>query len=224
MKTARFLPPLAGLVITVFLFGCATPSSLDGKFYFTINSFHNLTPNTMGHSFIVGGDTNLIGSLENQLYLRIVDQELQSRQHRSVEVTDTPDWIVIVDYENLPGRSYSTTRSVYGTTGGGLEQHQGTVYGSGGTASYQGTTYKYPSFGVVGQANEEVTLIAWRVRLQIYDGAAFRQKRVKQLFDARMVAVGSGGTLSQAFPLLIHELFNDFPGTSGAKREKYVSF
>lgn len=234
MNRAQSLLSIAGLTVTILLAGCGTPgspnsggeasNSSDRKFYLSINSFHDLPSDTTGRSFVVLGDTNLIGSLENESYLQVVGQGFKSHQHRSVQVTDNPDWLVIVEYENLPPQKYSSTHPVYGQTGGRKAQHQGTVYGPGGVTTYQGTTHASPQYGVVGHATDESLFIGWRVRLQIYDGAAYRQNRVKQIYDARMVAAGTGGSLSQAFPLLIREMFRDFPSTSGAKRERYVSY
>jgi hypothetical protein len=191
MKTAHSTVTVAGLSLILLLCGCVTPnglhsddagpSSLERKFYLSITSFHDLPSDTTGRSFVVLGDTNLIGSLEQELYLRVVREEFESHQYRPVEVTDTPDWLVMVEYENLPPKKHSS-------------------------------------------ATEENHFIGWRVRLQIYDGAAYRQRKAKQIFDVRMTAAGTGGSLSQAFPVLMRELFRSFPGTSGAKRGRYVSY
>jgi hypothetical protein len=64
----------------------------------------------------------------------------------------------------------------------------------------------------------------WDVRIEIYDGAAYRGQRVSQLYDARLMATCSAGSGSfiEALPLMLGELFEDFPGENGKSMSKYI--
>jgi hypothetical protein len=215
------------LLLALLLAGCATPSESDshGKLYTSVTIFHSLPTNIIGSTFVVLGDTNLIGSVEHDSYLKLVQTELEARQLRAVDVSDNPDWLVIVHYQVYPPQKFSDSRPVFGQIGGGgYTQHQGTVWGNSGSSSYSGSSYTAPQYGVVGYRNTEGYWFGWGLRIEFYDGAAYRARRVAQRYEAKSIASGRGGSLAEAIPVMVHQIFREFPGKSGVTREKEISY
>jgi hypothetical protein len=164
----------------ILIGGCAVensgrlPRDPSEALFTSITTFHDLPSEVSGKTFTVMGETNLIGSLENQHYLRIVEQHLATK-HTPANIITNSDWLVIVVYTALAPKS-----TEHGLVSGG------------------------------------------RVRLQIFDGGEYRRGRVKQVFDSQMIATGERVSMVEIFPKLMQELFRDFPGKSGVKRERFI--
>jgi hypothetical protein len=215
-------------LVLALLSGCATDghSVPHGKLNTEVTIFHDLPTNLVGTTFmILPADTNLIGSLEYESYLRIIQTELESNQLQCVDsITNNPDWLIFVHFQTYPPHEFSGSTPVFGQTGGGYTFHQGTVWSGGGPMTYSGSSYTAPQFGVVGYRNREHFVFGWGLRIEFYDGAAYRADSMMQKYDAKSIAVGGGGSLSEAVPVLVHEIFREFPGRSSVTRERTVRY
>jgi hypothetical protein len=207
--------------------GCLVPvgSGSHGTLYTRVTVFHDLTTNLVGTTFMaVLADTNLIDSLEYQSYLKLVQTELESNQLQSVDFASNADWLVFVHFRTYPPQKISSSTPVLGQTGGGYTLNQGTVWSGSGPMTYSGSSYTAPQFGIVGYRNSEDYAFSTGLRIEFYDGAAYRAGSLVQRYDAQSIAVGDTGSLSQVVPVLVHEIFRDFPGKSGVERDKYVRY
>lgn len=229
MKSTGWLLSIITTMSLMFalLNGCASNggSHPHGKLSTEVTVFHDLPTNLVGTTFMVlPADTNLIGSLEYESYLKIVQTELESKQLRNVDFASNADWLVFVHFQTYPPHEFSGSTPVFGQTGGGYTFHQGTVWSGGGPMTYSGSSYTAPQFGVVGYRNREHFVFGWGLRIEFYDGAAYRADSMVQKYDAKSIAVGGGGSLSEAVPVLVHEIFHEFPGKSGVTRERTVRY
>jgi len=187
--------------------------------------FHDLPTNVVGSTFVVVGDTNRIGSLEHQSYLSAVQAELERRQLRYIRVPDSADWLVVLHYWDYPVHKMTGSRPVVGqVAGGGYTRHQGTVSHLGTEATYTGSSHTSPQYGVVGYQTTEDYWFAWGLRIEFYDGAAYRSDLVTQRYDARCTGISKGGSRDEAIPVMIREVFRDFPGKAKQRRERKVSY
>ncbi|MGA3284456.1 MAG: hypothetical protein ABSD57_08365 [Verrucomicrobiota bacterium] len=226
MKPAGWL---FGLITTISLMlaGCVMPvgSGSHGRLSTEVTVFHDLPTNLVGTTFmVILSDTNLVGSLEYESYLKLVQTELESKQLRSVDIADNPDWLVFLHFRTYPPQKFSRSTPVFGQTGGGYTLNQGTVWSGSGPMTYSGSSYTAPQSGVVGYRNSEHYAFGWGLRIEFYDGAAYRADSMVQRYDAKSIAVGDGGSLSEVVPVLVHEIFRDFPGKSGVERDRNVRY
>lgn len=158
------------------------------------------------------------GSLEHKTYESLARQELNSKGFREVPV-DQAEVIAFLQYGIDSGREITYSYPIIGQTGTASSYTTGTVqsYG-GGYATYSGTTYNTPSYGVVGTGVGSRTEYGRFLRLDFVDRAALVGGKVKKLYEARVVSRGSSGQLSLVMPSMIRALFEEFPGKSGATR------
>jgi hypothetical protein len=158
------------------------------------------------------------GSLEHKTYQSLLRQELNAKGFREVPIAQA-QVIAFFQYGIDAGREVTYSYPIIGQTGTASSYTTGTVrsYG-GGYATYSGTTYNTPSYGVVGTGVGSRTEYGRFLRLDLVDRAALVGGSVKKLYEGRVTSRGSSGQLSAVMPSMIRALFEDFPGKSGTTR------
>jgi len=127
----------------------------------------------------------------------------------------TADQFALVAYGVDDGKSEVVSYPVYGQTGGGSTYSSGTVSTSSGMASYTGSSYQMPQYGVVGNGVGTVTVFTRVFALDILDGNSFRANAPKKLLELRSKSSGSCSAVATAIPYVIEGAFIGFPAEDG---------
>jgi len=166
-----------------------------------------LQPNTF--NIIPRGE--LADSLEAQTYADMVAAKLSERGW-----TRAPNGDVTVAFGFAidDGTTTVTSRPVIGQTGGGSSTTFGTVSGGGGFATYSGTTYSSPTYGVVGSRQVVETNYERVFVMNMYQTVGG-----KKIYESTVRSTGSSGSFSAVAQCLVDALFQDFPGEATAQHK-----
>jgi hypothetical protein len=157
------------------------------------------------------------GSLEHKTYENLLRQQLNAKDLREAPI-DEADVVGFIQYGIDAGKEVVYSYPIIGQTGTSSSYTTGAVQSYGGYATYSGTTYNTPTYGVVGTGVRSQTEYTRYFRFDIVDRAALAGGTVKKLYEARVVSRGSSGQISMVMPSMIRALFEEFPGKSGSTR------
>lgn len=129
-------------------------------------------------------------SLEHKTYENFVRQHLNAKGYREVSA-DRADLIVFLQYGIDEGRQITYSYPIIGRTGTSSSYTSGSVqsYG-GGYATYSGTTYNTPTYGVVGTGAGSRTEFSRFVRIDFVDRPALASGTVKKLYKGSVTSRG----------------------------------
>lgn len=192
------------------------PVDLTRTFYLTIHSFQKLA-STNPTTFYLTGGTNMQGTVENDLYLGQVRTILGGLGHTETSQQDAK-WLIGLTFENLPDKERTEQVPIYEEK---KERTRGVINTPAGPRFYNSTTARDE---VVGYTTKTQRIIGWFVRLEIYDGEAMKAEKIQQIYDARCTIVGTKGTLPDGMPLLLKEIFKQFPGEPAGTRKNQVFY
>ena len=198
------------VLIAALVSGCMVVRS-------NISVFHDLPPTTQELKYAALPLKGQEGSLEHKSYENLVKAKLNKRGYVETSVADA-DVIVFLDYEIDRGREVVSSYPIIAQTGISSSDTTGTVTNYGGYATYSGTTYHTPTYGVVGTGTRSDTVFTRFLRLDFVDRADLAAGRVIKRYEAKVVSVGSRGQIAAVMPAMIKALFEDFPGKSGSTR------
>lgn len=196
----------AGLLASL-LAGCSSVSA-DVTVFRTADV---LTPNTF--NIVPRGE--LAESLEAAAYGDMVAAKLAERGW-----TRAPDGDVTVSFGFAIDDGTTTVSSVpvFGQTGGGSSTTIGSVHAvGGGSATYSGTTYSAPTYGVVGSNTVVDTNYERVFVMNMYQTA-----NGKKIYESTVRSTGDSGTFSSVAQCLVDALFQDFPGDATAQHKSIV--
>jgi hypothetical protein len=127
-----------------------------------------------------------------------------------------PDMLVYFGYGIDDGQTVSGSMPLYGQTGGGTSYSYGHVNTSYGTsASYSGTTYTAPTYGVVGSIPYSTRIYNRSLWLEILDAKTSTASSPVKVFEGRVQSSGGSSDIAAVLPTMIEALFKNFPGPSG---------
>jgi len=89
------------------------------------------------------------------------------------------------------------------------------VYGSKGSATYSGSSYTMPSYGVVGFANNSVDMYTRAIALDIVDAQSLKNGNPKKVYEMRAKSTGSCSVIAGVFQEILEATFKNFPGENG---------
>lgn len=163
------------------------------------------------------------GSLEHRTYENLLRQQLTAKGYREVPL-EKADLIAFIQYGIDAGTQVAYSYPIMGQTGVASSYTTGRVqsYGSG-YATYSGTTYNTPTYGVVGTGSGSRTEYSRFVRLDLVDRTALAGGNIKKLYEGRVTSQGYSGQLSAVMPAMVRALFEDFPGKSGSTKSITLS-
>lgn len=158
------------------------------------------------------------GSLEHKTYENHIRQQLVAKGYREVPL-ENAEVVVFIQYGIDTGRQIVYSYPIIGQTGVTSSYTTGTIqsYG-GGYATYSGSTFHTPVYGVVGAGTRSRTEYSRFVRLDLVDRAALSGGNIKRVYEGRVTSQGSSGQLSAVMPAMVRALFEDFPGKSESIR------
>ena len=198
------------VLLFVLLGGCATVET-------TVSAFHELEQPLSGVTYVLIPTNEQEGSLEFQSYAKLVKSELGKRG-----MTETPfdqaKYAIYMIYGIDDGKQVVASYPIFGQTGTNRSYTTGTVTSYGNTASYSGTTYKTPIYGVVGSGARTDTVFKRYLNIDIIDIAKSGNGKVQKVYEGKAISSGSSGQLAPVMPAIVRSVFEDFPGKSGASR------
>lgn len=189
----------------------------------TTTIFHAPGHEARGAIFVTAADKKAKGSLEFQSYRSKIEAKLANNGYRTVNSANEADFIAIVSYGIDTGKTSLVSSPVFGQTGGGTTYSSGSVYGYGGSASYSGTSYTMPTYGIVGSATDSVTEYTRSIAIDILDAKSLKRGKVKKKYELRAKSTGSCPVIAEVFDEILEAMFKEFPGVSGKSRTIEVS-
>lgn len=198
-------------LVFALLTGCA--SFVETK----VSAFHELEPSLSGVTYALVPSKEQEGSLEFQSYAKLVKVELEKRG-----MTEAPfnqaKYAIFMFYGIDNGKEVISSYPIFGQTGTGSSYTTGTVTSYGNMATYSGTTYKTPTYGVVGSGTSSDTVFTRYLNIDIIDITKSGNGKVKKVYEGKAISSGSSGQLAPVMPAIVKSVFHDFPGKSGASR------
>lgn len=196
-------------ILAVFLSGCIANVRSD------VTRFHTLGTNTAQKTFVVVPYDDQEGSLEFKTYAAVVAEKLSAFGYQLADSWENADYAVFFQYGIDNGTTVVSSNPIYGQTGGGTTYTSGSLNSLDGSATYSGTSYTSPSFGVVGTSTSTKTVYRRRFTLNITDIKQSTQDNVVDVFQGKVTSDGSSNTFATVSDCLIDAMFKDFPGESG---------
>ncbi len=212
-------------ITTIFFLanGCARVRS-------QITVFHQLPTSLTGKSVAILGAGDKQDTLEFSAYRHIIEAQFHTNGLLISADSKVADYQAVLSYGVDNGKQINSSDSipVFGQTGGGTTAYaSGTINSnSGGAASYSGTSYTPPTYGITGFNNYTTTSTVYGrfLALDMYDRSASEEKgKPVQVYQASVRSEGSCSALAVVFGPMAEALFKDFPGTSGQTRKVTIA-
>jgi hypothetical protein len=209
MSHTKTVVSVSSLLLLIAFSSCSTP-----PIHSNVTTFHPLPPKATisGKIFIVPAK-GIPPSLEFQSYASHIYSTLESKSFVRASSIQDADYIGVFFYGIDGGRDYISSIPIFGQTGGGTTFHTGSIYGSGGSASYSGSSFTPATFGVTGVSTQSGVLFTRIAALTIS-----QRSSSSVIWQGRNMSSGSSGEIAQVLPTMIQALLKDFPGTSGKTR------
>lgn len=204
------------VLVLSFLAGCAVVRS-------QVAVFHELPVKAEPIKYALMPLKEQEGSLEHKSYERLVKTELDKKGFTETPLVDA-EVVVFLDYGIDSGKEMVSSYPIIGRTGTSSSYSSGSVSSYGGYATYSGTTYNTPTYGVVGTGARTDTVFSRYLRLDILDKNALTNGKVSKLYEAKVMSAGTSGQIAVVMPQMLKALFEDFPGKSGTTRQVDVPF
>ncbi|MEW6414566.1 MAG: DUF4136 domain-containing protein [Pseudomonadota bacterium] len=157
------------------------------------------------------------GSLEHKAYEQQIKAALRNKGFVETSVDDA-EVILFFEYGIDSGKETVSSYPIIGRTGTASSYTSGTATAYGNYATYSGTTYNTPTYGVVGTGVRSDTVFSRFLRLDLIDKASLVNGKIKKVYEAKVSSEGASGQLAAVMPTMIKALFEDFPGKSGSTR------
>lgn len=199
------------VLLFVLLGGCAT--FVETR----VSAFHELEQSLSGVTYALVSTNAQEGSLEFQSYAKLVKSELGKRGMTEAPF-DQAKYAVFMLYGIDDGKQVMSSYPIFGQTGNGSSYTTGAVTSYGNTTSYSGTTYKTPTYGIVGAGARADTIFTRYLNIDIIDIAKSGNGKVQKVYEGRGISSGSSGQIAPVMPAIVRSVFEDFPGKSGASR------
>lgn len=207
-------------IALAFLFsllgGCATIET-------RVSAFHELELPLSGVTYAVVPTKEQEGSLEFQSYAKLIEAEFGKRGMTQVPF-DQAKYAIFIFYGIDDGKQVVSSYPILGQTGTSSSYTTGRVTSYGNTASYSGTTYQTPTYGVVGSETSTGTIFKRYLNIEIIDIAKSGDGKVQKVYEGKAISSGLSGQLAPVMPAIIRSIFEDFPGKSGASRTSQQPF
>jgi len=198
-------------LLFAFLTSCA--SFVETK----VSSFHELEQPLSGLTYALVPSKEQEDSLEFQSYAKLVKSELEKRGMIATPF-DKARYAIFMFYGIDDGKQVVSSYPIFGQTGTSSSHTTGTITSYGNMASYSGTTYNTPTYGIVGAGTATNTVFTRYLNIDIIDIARSGNGKVQKVYEGKAFSSGSSGQLAPIMPAIVKSVFEDFPGKSGASR------
>ena len=212
MKKLLILVPMC-----ILLSGCAASFVRSNATSFYVDGFQ-----PGGSISVIAADPEMSNSLEFAHYRKRFEANLAANGYSVTQDVGTANYIALVTFGIDDGTSQTVSAPIIGQTGGGTTYTSGVVTGSGGTATYSGTSYTMPTYGVVGVATGSRTTYKRAIAIDIVDGPSLLAGSPKKIYEGRIKSEGSCNVIVEVFDEMLQVMFTDWPGESGKNRNRRV--
>jgi len=184
----------------------------------TTTNFHAPGHEARGSIFVVAADANVNSSLEFQSYKTKIEVKLITTGYTIAQSVEEANFIAMVSYGIDNGKTSIVSTPIFGQTGGGTTYSSGTVYGAGSSASYSGSSYTMPSYGVVGSSTSSVTQYTRAVAIDIVEAQGLKDGIINKKYEIRAKSTGSCSVIAEVFDEILEAMFKEFPGNNGGSK------
>lgn len=206
------------LVISIALLGgCATFVETN------VSAFHELERPLVGATYALVPTKEQEDNLEFKTYAKDVKSQLAKLGFLEAPF-DRAKYAIFMFYGIDDGKQVISTYPIFGQTGSSNSFTTGTVTSYGNTASYSGTTYRTPTYGVVGSGTSSVTVFRRYLNIDIIDIQKSGDGKVQKVYEGKAVSEGGSAQLAPVMPAMVRSVFEDFPGKSGVSRTSRQPF
>jgi hypothetical protein len=177
----------------------------------TVTRHHQLPPKGAGQTFeIIDNSKESSSSLQRAALAGRISAHLQRYGWKLAAAGTKPNYGVVLGYATVGAHRDLFSSPVYNYVGGGTVHHSGTVSSySGGSASYEGTSYQPGSLELVGYRNYTQMQYDRYLVLNIFDSPSH------QVFASKSDSTGSTADATIVAPYMVDAVFKKFPGRSG---------
>jgi len=218
MKTLRII----ALLSTVLVSGCAIQEANIPRVHTNNTVFYVDGYSPKGSISVVSGEANVNNSLEFAAYKNKFERKLSLAGYMIGSNPNKTDYIALVAYGIDYGETSIISTPIFGQTGGGSTYSSGTVYGSGSSASYSGSSYTMPTYGIVGSSSHARTEYNRAIALDIVEAKSFKEGKPIKVYEGRTKSKGSCSVIVEVFDEMLEAMFSDFPGENGRNRLQQV--
>lgn len=213
----KYLKIIALGLCVLYITGCTSVHTKTTAFY---------TPTyaSSGSIFVISVDAEKNNSLEFASYKKKFEDKLASYGYSIATNANDAEYIAIVAYGIDNGKSAVVSTPIFGQTGGGTTYSSGTIYGTGGSASYSGSSYTMPTYGVVGSSTSSSTTYTRAIALDIVDANSLKADQPKKVYESRVKSSGSCSVIAGVFNELLEAMFKGFPGDNGKTRSAQIPY
>jgi len=210
-------------IISFALSGCETMELAPKMADVSTSTFTSPDFRPGGLIALIPADIRKNESLEFNHFKMLVAQKLSRAGYSVTDDLTKAQFFAMISYGIDSGRSELVSTPMFGQISGGNTSTSGSVYSSGGVASYNSSTYSMPQFGVVGSRSDSVTVYNRALAVDIIDGDSYRSNSPKKLMELRIKSAGSCGIVAGILPFMIDGAFSRFPDPSGTTRKVSVA-
>lgn len=172
---------------------------------------------------VISGEAEVNESLEFAAYKKKIEFKLASVGYSIEGDANKADYIALVAFGIDSGKSAVISTPIFGQTSGGSTYSSGTMSSAGGSASYSGTSYAMPTYGVVGSATRSVTMYKRALALDILEAESFKEGRPNKVYEGRTTSTGSCSVIVEVFDEMLEAMFTGFPGENGRNRKQRLA-
>ncbi|MDB2409876.1 DUF4136 domain-containing protein [Pseudomonadales bacterium] len=216
LKTSLFF------ILSLFLVGCET--TLNGpEVHVDSSAFFVDGYAAKGSIFVQTGDAKLSNSLEFQSYKNKFEAKLSSVGYTIAKSESDADYIAFVTYGIDNGETSTGSVPILGQTSGGSTYTSGTVYGSGGTATYSANSYSMPTFGVVGSRTVSSKQYTRVVAMDIVKVNTLASNTPTKVYEGRARSSGSCPVIVEVFDEILEAMFINYAAISGKSYNRKIT-
>lgn len=193
-------------LILVLFGGCAKYVETN------VSVFHELKPPIQSATYVLLPSNEQADNLEFQTYAKLIKAELERYGLREASRSNAR-YGVYLSYGIDGGREVFSSMPVYGHTG------VSGIYTSGKTNAqgiYTGVTFVTPRYDVVGSETRSDTVYGSFLYVDIVDLSAAPTPR--KVYEGKVSGKSETPFLGAVMPLMVRNMFEEFPGTSGMTR------
>ena len=159
-------------------------------------------------------------SLEFKSVANQVASKLVQNDYTIVQNQKSAQYVAFITYGIDNGTTQFTSIPLYGQTGGGTTNSSGTVRSGSQNATFNGTSYQMPTYGVVGTMSSSHSNYTRKVNIDIWKLG----KDPIKVYEMRGFSSGSCGNIHSTLPTIIEGMFLNFPGVSGKTKKSKINW
>ncbi|MBC8211562.1 MAG: DUF4136 domain-containing protein [Gammaproteobacteria bacterium] len=186
-------------------------------------AFYTADYNAQGSISVVASNADVNDSLEFAAYKQKFEGRLAHVGYQVVQDADQADFIALVAYGIDHGKTSNITTPIFGQTGGGASYSSGTINTTTGNTSYTASSYRMPTYGVVGAVNSTSTVYNRAIAMDIVVAKSLKSGKVQKVYEGRTKSLGSCSVIVEVFDEMLEAMFSGFPGENGRNRQMRIA-